>query len=289
MTHQSKDIIGIIHDLHLKGIIDQTDHLIHSTAGTTEGLVYILSVNNKAKYVLKPDLPQQIMMVEQFLHTYRHCALLPELLYTDPAKMSILYTYVSGTTHYERGTKTNWLTLLAGGLINHYKNYPHSDKWGYWLEEPCSTWRDFIEQGVEYARMNVGSLLPVEDYYKVKSLAGAVPEGEDTERFLLHGDCGVHNFVFDQSVLTGVIDPAPIAGPVLYDFLYAFCSSPDDLNLETLIPAFTLLNHKPMERSRLIEEVIIQLYCRIGSCVKHHPHDLAAYLKAWDYWKALTP
>ena len=104
---------------------------------------------------------------------------------------------------------------------------------------------------------------------------------------MLHGDCGVHNFVYDQNVLKGVIDPSPIVGPVLYDFIYAFCSSPDDLSLETLISTVTLLNHVSIERSRLIEEVIIQLYCRIGICLKHHPHDLADYLKAWDYWKVL--
>ena len=40
-----------------------------------------------------------------------------------------------------------------------------------------------------------------------------------------------------------------------------------------------------MQRSRLIEEVIIQLYCRIGICLRHHPHNLADYLKAWNYWK----
>lgn len=40
-----------------------------------------------------------------------------------------------------------------------------------------------------------------------------------------------------------------------------------------------------LDRSRLIEEVIFQLYCRIGICVKLHPHDVADYLKAWDYWR----
>lgn len=41
---------------------------------------------------------------------------------------------------------------------------------------------------------------------------------------------------------------------------------------------------KPISRmSGTTEEVIIQLYCRIGICLKHHPHDLADYLKAWDY------
>jgi hypothetical protein len=127
------------------------------------------------------------------------------------------------------------------------------------------------------------SVLPIEDYYKVKSLIESISKIDD--KYLLHGDTGVHNFVFRDDELVGVIDPSPMVGPIIYDFTYAYCSSPDDLNLETLFVAFDLLNDNTMERSRLIEEVIFQLYCRIGICAKVHPHDLDDYLKAWDYWK----
>lgn len=242
----------IIKYLRETGIIDYTAEVTNKMNGTTDGLVYTLTVNDESKYVLKQDSQQNISLVEQLHQAYKHSTLLPKLLYTDPAKTFIVYSYINGITHYNRGSKINWLTLLVNGLINHYENYQQTDKWGFWLEDPCQTWRDFIDQGVEYARINVGSLLPTEDYYKVKSFVGNISKGEGHERFLLHGDCGIHNFVFDQKTLTGVIDPSPIVGPLLYDFIYAFCSSPDDLNLETLIPAFTLLNHEPMERSRLI-------------------------------------
>lgn len=284
-----KDISGIISDLIKKGVIDNTLYAANSVAGTTDGLVYMLTANKATKYVLKLDLPQQIIPVEQLFQTYRSSPLLPKLLYTDPAKDYIVYTYIEGTTHYERGAKLNWLTILINGLVNHYENNLQMKGWGFWLEDPCQTWRDFIDKGVEYARTAIGNLLPVEDYDQVKALVGNIAEGEDGQRFLLHGDCGVHNFVFHRNALAGVIDPSPIAGPVIYDFIFAFCSSPDDLNLETLLPAFELLNHRQIERSGLIEEVIIQLYCRIGVCLKHHPHDLKEYLQAWDYWKALAP
>ncbi|MNC56147.1 hypothetical protein D3C75_1057230 [compost metagenome] len=102
---------------------------------------------------------------------------------------------------------------------------------------------------------------------------------------MLHGDTGVHNFVYRGNRLVGVIDPSPMAGPLIYDFTNAFCSSPDDLNLETLFAAFELLKPVTVERSRLIREVIFQLYCRIGICARVHPHDLEEYLKAWETWK----
>jgi hypothetical protein len=46
--------------------------------------------------------------------------------------------------------------------------------------------------------------------------------------------------------------------------------------------------HKSIEKIRLMEETLFQLYCRIGICLRHHPHDLESYLKAWDYWKGIT-
>ena len=104
------------------------------------------------------------------------------------------------------------------------------------------------------------------------------------EKYLLHGDTGVHNFVFHQNQLVGVIDPDPLVGPVIYDFTYAFCSSPDDLDMETLLASFALLKNVQMDTPRLIEEVVFQLYTRIGICKKAHPHDLEEYLEAWEYW-----
>lgn len=281
---QEQDINGIIKELQEIGVIDSTSKLTNKMNGTTDGFAYILTVHEEPKYVLKLDRPENISLVEQLHQTYRDSPLLPKLYYTDPAKTFIVYSYITGTTHYNRGSKINWLTLLVKGLLNHYKIYEQTEKWGRLVAQRVS-WREFNERSVESARNNLGNLLPMEDYHKVKSLIEST--SKVNEKYLLHGDTGVHNFVFHESTLTGVIDPSPMVGPVIYDFTYAYCSSPDDLNLETLFVAFDLLNHEPMEKSRLIEEVIVQLYCRIGICVKVHPHDLEGYLKAWDYWKAL--
>lgn len=84
-----------------------------------------------------------------------------------------------------------------------------------------------------------------------------------------------------------MIDPSPLVGPIIYDFTYAFCSSPDDLSVETLLSTFSLLNNVDIGIERLIEEVVVQLYTRIGICIKVHPNDLDAYLKAWKYWRTL--
>ncbi|MEX1028964.1 MAG: phosphotransferase [Paenibacillaceae bacterium] len=280
---RNPDVYAILTTLRARGVIDYNAKIATKMSGTTDGLVYTLTVNEEPKYVLKIDNHQSISFVEQLHQAYIKSPVLPKLIYTDPAKTFIVYSYITGTTHNNRGSKVNWLSLLVKDLLNHYEINHQLKIWGR-LELPRESWREFNERSLEGARNNVGSLLPIEDYYKVKPLIENISKVDD--KYLLHGDTGVHNFIFHEFGLVGVIDPSPMVGPVIYDFTYAFCSSPDDLNLETLFAAFELFNHKSIERLRLIEEVTFQLYCRIGICAKVHPHDMDDYLKAWDNWRA---
>ena len=76
----------------------------------------------------------------------------------------------------------------------------------------------------------------------------------------------------------------------MYDFTYAFCSSPDELNVSTLLSVYSLLTQDdPLSKERLLEEVLFQLYTRIGICIRVHPHDLSDYLKAWKEWREYLP
>jgi hypothetical protein len=290
MTELSK-VNNILTFLQDKGIINLNEQeIMEMKSGTTDGLVYTIAENNLPKYVLKLDQPQQTNFANRFLHTYQHVSLLPKLYYTDPGKEFILYAYIEGTTHYNRGSKINWMTLLVKELFNRYVKYDQNANWGRLGGIPQQTWYDFNRRSLESARVNIGNLLPHEDYFKVKSIVEQIAMDEKQEmKYLLHGDTGVHNFVFQNNKLTGIIDPSPMVGPIIYDFTYAFCSSPDDLNLETLHSSFSLLKQVSIEETRLIEEAIFQLYTRIGVCAKVHPHDLEDYLKAWEYWRRLLP
>jgi hypothetical protein len=163
------NVNDIIQNLRTQGVIDNRSEVKNQMNGTTDGLVYTIKVNDVPKYILKLDHPQHISLVAQFKQTYRDSPLLPRLIYTAPDNGFIVYSYLSGTTDYTRGSKAQWLTILASGLINHYKRFNDSDKWGYWLEEPRDTWRDFLAQAVEYAQDQVGGHLSLEDYSIVKS------------------------------------------------------------------------------------------------------------------------
>jgi len=277
-----EQILGPLRDA---GTIDPNAAATKRLSGTTDGIVYLLTVEDRPAYILKLDDAESIADAGLLHSSYEDCPLLPRIRHLDPDGNFLVYDYLEGTTHTGRGPKTDWLILLTEQLFNRYAEYKGSAKWGR-FDMPRETWREFNERSIEGARANLGGLLSVEDYLKVRSIAERLPEPE--RKWLLHGDTGIHNFVFRRQELVGVIDPSPIVGPVLYDFTYAFCSSPDDLNLKTLCAAFHLLDCEPIGRQRLIEEVVVQLYCRIGICAKVHPDDLEPYLEAWQDWKRLV-
>ncbi|MGG4146802.1 phosphotransferase [Paenibacillus algorifonticola] len=289
---QANHIQDIIEALIEKEILDSATKAANKMNGTTDGLVFMLAVHDEPKYVLKQDNAESLAVVEHFHQRYVDNTLLPTLLYTDPAKTFIVYTYTPGTTHYNRGSKSHWMSLLVTELLNAYTLWQpnsldeHGEKWGR-IGMLRDSWQAFNERSFEGARYDLRELLPLEDHQKVESLLAPISIVD--KKYLLHGDTGVHNLVFHNAALVGVIDPSPMIGPIMYDFTYAFCSSPDDLNLETLFAAYEWLNHKPMDKTRVIQEVIFQLYCRIAICSRIHPHDWDDYMKAWTYWRKLLP
>jgi len=130
----------------------------------------------------------------------------------------------------------------------------------------------------------IGSVLDDEDYELVLALARR--KQEFNRQALLHGDCGVHNFVFDRQQFVGVIDPYPVVGEPIFDLIYAYCSSPDQLDAETISAALDRCNPALLGVYDLNAEVLIGLYSRIATCLIHHPADLDEYMAAWKVWKA---
>lgn len=269
------------HDIEYKGL----------KSGTTNGILYTLFINKMPMYVIKIDQPKVITSTEDFLLAYKEVKLLPDVLYTDPKKEFIVYSYISGETHFNRGSKLEWMTIIIDELFNKYQKVNQSNSWGRVNGIERKTWSDFNQSSLEYAQENIGNFLSTEEHKRVELLVNKLNTYTDEEeKYYLHGDAGVHNFVYMNNQLKGVIDPSPLIGPKIYDFTYAFCSSPDGINLNTLLSLFRLLTvDSSFTEERLLDEVLFQLYTRIGVCIKVHPHDLSEYMKAWKELSKYLP
>lgn len=271
----------IILELIEKNIIPAEPAEFKKLSGGTVSELYLLKVND-LEYVLKLNDPAVTEPEALFLDTYEEVGLLPKILYAAPSKTYIVYSFISGSTDYNGSSKKEVLKELVEGLLNKYTAASSESGWG-WVDSPSASWQDFLRNEVSYAQKAIGSLLGPADHQFIADLVGKVEP--NTESYLLHGDCGFHNFIFDEQNLVGVIDPAPVIGAPGYDLVYAFCSTPDDLTKETFDYAINWLDERP---TNTYELVLIGLYLRIALCCKHHPDDLALYLKAWSKWLEIT-
>jgi len=276
------DIQQIIQELQKHQLLPGKVEYKPLTGGTVSRL-YL--VNNEL--VVKLNQPVILEMESIFLEMYKEIERLPKIYYVNDDFHFIVYSFIPGITDCKGINKFMLLETLIKEVINHYKQLSEkSNSWG-WADETSSTWREFLLDRVQQSKILIESQLPEEDHMLVQKILKDNKRYEQWKHpYLLHGDCGVHNFVVNNGKLSGIIDPAPVWGIPLYDVIYAFCSSPEDLTVEVLHTAVSELKMSGKVTTEFLnQEVIIGLYIRLGNCMKHHPHELDQYLHAWKYWK----
>ena len=272
----------IISELLERKVIPAKPSGYEKLSGGTVSELYLLNIEG-TKYVLKLNDPEVTKSEALFLEAYKEIKLTPVLLFVDPAYTYIVYSFIEGSTSYKGADKKEILKTLVEGLINHYQYAPPESGWG-WADAPADSWQDFLSDEINEAQKWTGSRMDEADHQLVAELVGKVGN-YDESHFLLHGDCGFHNFIFNEQHLAGVIDPAPVIGDPVYDLVYAFCSSADDLSQKTFDQAISFMKvGQEKACSVLYEKLLIGLYLRIASCSKHHPEDLPRYLEAWSRW-----
>jgi hypothetical protein len=252
--------------------------------------------------VVKIDDPGALSAVIRYHEAYRGAPLIPALRHADPESRFVAYDWVAG--ELGRGLepqpdKPTTLLAIAEGLLSRYVPAP-SDNPGRlhapWMPPDFSwrSWQRFLG-GVLYGRHDqVHAHLPSDAAALVKDLAASPDRHGDGPLYLMHGDCGAHNFVFRDGSLVAVIDPAPMVGQPIFELAFAFASWPADLTLDAIVPAAEALEragrwHPPPRARRrvLIEEVLIAMYSRVGTFVVNRPGDVPAYLDAWTRWTDL--
>lgn len=273
---EGMDISVIATQLVKEEVISRYPNSIKVLNGGTTSTVYLLD----GKYVVKLNEAEVIREEANFLSFYEGNKLFSKFLYKEPFHTYIVYSFLEGSTSCEQGHKRSTLRTLVKEVINKYEIVSDVDVWG-WKESPVQSWHEFLTTNVMEAHGNVKRYISEEEYRMVLKLANR--DAGINQPFLLQGDLGFHNFIFQENKLHGVIDPLPVLGDPIYDLIYAFCSTPEDVTKETIHYAMKqCVFHK--KESDLYEEIVIGLYLRIDTCLRHHPKDLEDYLAAWRYW-----
>jgi hypothetical protein len=329
-------------ELRTAGIIaTNLTHCVALTGGTASGVTALSRPGAAPELVIKLNAPAEIQAEAFFLDTYRESPLLPTLRQVDPAHRFLVCDFRPGI-HVRYGKDhvdvEQVMLTLVHDLLSRYVPYapaagPHAiatlaeliERAGKCGGAPeaagqndnaARTWPAFLGDHVAYRHERLSAYLPAADLRLVERLARAPRRAEQSPSYVLHGDCGAHNFLFQhRPVQTGarataqaaaqartrrlgplaaVIDPYPLVGPPIRDLVFAFVSWPNGLEAEAIFPAAEALrasgrwqpNGDP--HAILCEEVLIALYMRMGTCLVHHPADLPAYLTAWPRWRALV-
>ncbi|SDO76106.1 Phosphotransferase enzyme family protein [Paenibacillus sp. yr247] len=247
---------------------------------STVGVIGTLDLPNI--FIVKSNKPERIAAETRFYQIYHEIPLLPKIKYVDPEYRYFIYDFIPGETSYNRKMKQELMSDLTK-LMNRYYVRPEPSDDYEWVEEPKRVAHD-----INYSQSIIGSHLNEEDHNLVKDIhMRRVERVSPNGLYVLHGDFGVHNFLFQNGKLHGIIDPIPRLGRLLYDVLYAFCSSPDGLHYPILLSVVEQMDIEPIDTHELKEDMIVALYFRIATCLLHHPKDLNQYQNAWNEWKQL--
>jgi hypothetical protein len=281
MTEMIQEIIQILHD---RNLVNKEYNNFKRFNGTTDSVIgTLVNEDGKPSVIIKTEDSKYIGLVEEFMNIYQSISLFPKFVYADSARGFLVYDFLDGSGEYKKENKKEILLQLATKILSQLKSVSEQTNWGN-LDDPFISWLDFQEERITYWRNCIGDVLSEKEFTMVRDMVNRLCTTQNYQPHLLHGDCGFHNFLFnDHSELVGVIDPIPTVGPVIHELTFAFCSSPESLNMVTIIEAAKVLGCAH-STSHLREEVIVNLYCRIGTCIKHHPADLPIYLDAWKEW-----
>jgi hypothetical protein len=291
-------------ELRLHGVIDAGDVACVTLRDGADTAVVALDRGTGPELVVKLAQPGILWAAARFLEAYRGLPLVPTLRHVDPAFRFLVYDWAPGVIGREMEApvdKAQTLLALTRALLCRY--IPAGTAVGCQLDELYGpedgwprgrTWQGFLRMRLAGRHDTVRSHLPRGAAAFVRRLAAAPRRRGEGPLYLLHGDCGAHNFVFRGGRLSAVIDPLPMAGEPVFELAFAFVSWPGDLTLETILPAAEALERaglwRPPPRKRrrlLIEEVVIALYSRVGTFVVNRPADVPAYLEAWAHWTDL--
>lgn len=245
--------------------------------GGTASRVWLLTDEEQHQYVLKqnPEVNEEVA----YLEAYQSIDLLPNVLFFEREQQFYVYEYLSGSIQKSIRNKQEMLIELVRKLWLHAVVVTPTN-WG-WASQPVNDWSAFLLAEINEAKPINNQFLPQEAYTIVAQLAKN--QRRQTQAYLLHGDCGIHNLLQNDNQVVAVIDPQTLYGDRLFELVATFCSSPEQLTEGTLRPAVELLLGE-YQKEEVVEAVLIGLYLRIYRCYWHHREDLPQYLLAWGNW-----
>lgn len=198
------------------------------------------------------------------------------ILYDNVDYKYIVYKYIENN---EFDMSKVDITELKKQIKNYILSYKECKWEGYgYLFEEQETWKNFFEYEMNWRKEYALKLLSKDEYSKVQKAMQIIGEYK-FKQVILHGDLGVHNLLFLNNELTGIIDPQPVAGDRMYDYIFFIFSDTricNNIKLEEIYQDFT---NEPIKKIKAL--IILILFDRIIRCVRHNLPEITTYIDLW--------
>ncbi|HET7769381.1 MAG TPA: phosphotransferase, partial [Chloroflexota bacterium] len=185
--------------LRAGGIVDAALTRCEALAGGTASRVAALSrPGGEPELVIKVNEPESVRQEAEFFRMYAESALLPALRHEDPSHRFLVTDFAPGVKlRYQEDDVdvSDVMQTLVRELFGRYVPAGPGSGGG---EDWCETLGGRVTDRHEYLKPHVSA----EERQLVERLGRSERRREDAPLYLLHGDCGAHNFLF-ESQLTG--------------------------------------------------------------------------------------
>lgn len=233
----------------------------------TDSKVFLVNL----KYIFKFH-SEMVIRAEYEFFTLNKSPLDEEIVYVDNEFKFIVYKFIENDKSQIFDAK-----IVLGKLANYVNNYKSSSRAGYgFLFEECSSWGEFLKTELDDDKAVALKALSENDYQKVLD-AVSLLEDFSFEKKLMHGDFGMHNLLFFNGKLAGVIDPQPMLGDPLYDFIFCAFSNSKIAKMVENLNIYEFVSNEP--KIKVDAMIIYVLFGRIARCVKYKLSDLDYFVK----------
>ena len=229
----------------------------------------VLLINDK--YVLKSLNDKEYNNVIMFEDYYKFVKAFRKSIYRSNELKYLVYDYIEEDKLIDY-TKMKIFNQIYD-LVKEERKIEH-DNFGY-LDNLKSSWFDFLNDEVNYSK----SILDIDIKTKIVDKALKIVKKEKIEKYLIHADLGVHNFIIKDKIINA-IDPIGAIGDYLYDFYYAILSDysiTDNLDLEFILSYF---DRKEKYKKALF---IVVYFIRMARASQYNKIDYEKFLKDYKY------
>ena len=244
---------------------------------TLTGYGSIVFKNNEVT-ILKDEI--------EFLKNYCDLKIIPNFLFNFPNYSTIVYEFIEGEAKKEIDNKRVYLKYIVDNLLSNYLKNKNL-VWGK-ISDPSITWKKYLKILKKESQLQFNDFIysVYLDIYIDNVIDDISLFNENRGSYLLHGDLGFYNILFLNDEISGIIDPMPIYGPPIYDLVFAFLSTCEDIEDIFILEIMNLLDfNSSFTTEYKIKEILFGLYFRMGRCLKHHPKDIYKYLSAFEFWQ----